>query len=806
MLPRLLMLAGVAALLPLSADEGIPTVPRLVHPGAGQTFYFVLADRFYNGDPDNDTGGIPGDRMDHGFDPTVVSHYHGGDFVGLMQQLDYLSGLGITAIWVTPPFKNKAVQDGTAGYHGYWITDFYRIDPHLGTNEEYRAFIEACHARGIRVYMDIIVNHTADVIRYRDGDYVYDGVIAFPDRDVNGEYFEPWEVAWNGLGPTDSFPELSAATSFAKVPYTTPEEAEIKNPRWLNDLSLYHNRGDTTFSGENSLYGDFVGLDDLYTEHPKVVQGFIDIYRDWISDFGVDGFRIDTAKHVNVEFWQAFSPAIRDHARGVGRPDFLFFGEIAIDTTNARFLSEYSTHAGLDSALDFGVAVGIRNFVSKRRSVKELETLFFNDDFYNDFDSSVHSNITFIGNHDQGRFAWFLADDNKNATDETLLALTRLGHGLLYLVRGQPTLYYGAEQGMIGYGNDMYARETMFASQAPRFKHLRLLGTDRTGADDKFDTEHPLYRLFSDLAALRREHEALRTGPMRVRPTGHDRVFAFSRFEPETLTEYLVVANASREERLTVRVSTAQAEGGRLVPVYDSQVMQGHGTRAVAADAEGRIEATLDPMEFRVWRAEAPLEATDRMPEVMLLGVEPGQVLDIEAYRKDGNIFSTRPEIRLDVKGHDGMGEVTFLLERSDRPDQFTFLGTDDAYPFRHFFRPPVDLEVGQPFSIIAIFDDRRGTRAAARVDAVSLGETDAPLGIVGAETPSVQVIADRSMRPVLRARATGTGPLHYQWFQDGELMEGETDPSLAYSGRGQYVVKVTNRAGAVVSRILPVP
>src|SRR5688572_18065197 len=153
--------------LPSAGFAGEPlTVPRFTHPGAGQTFYFVLADRFANGRTDNDNGGLTGGPNITGFDPTRISHYHGGDFAGLAARLDYLQKLGITAIWVTPPLKNKPMQSGTAGYHGYWITDFLQTDPHLGTNEEFRELIRQAHARGLRVFMDIIVNHTADVIQY----------------------------------------------------------------------------------------------------------------------------------------------------------------------------------------------------------------------------------------------------------------------------------------------------------------------------------------------------------------------------------------------------------------------------------------------------------------------------------------------------------------------------------------------------------------------------------------------------------------------------------------------------------------
>ena len=289
-------------------------------PGNAGVFYFVLTDRFANGRTDNDTGGYPGGRNDHGFDPTAISHYHGGDLAGLTQKLDYLKGLGVTAIWLTPPFRNKPVQSGTAGYHGYWILDFLAVDPHLGTEAEFRGFVAAAHARGIRVFMDVILNHTADVIVPEGGDISYRDRAGWPYRDAQGRPFDETRFIDNGVGAPPVFPELSAERSFAHRPTIPPGEEHAKNPAWLNDVRFYHNRGNTDFTGEKSLHGDFVGLDDLFTEHPVVVRGMIDIYRQWIERHGVDGFRIDTAKHTNIELWQAFGPAMREAARRLGKP------------------------------------------------------------------------------------------------------------------------------------------------------------------------------------------------------------------------------------------------------------------------------------------------------------------------------------------------------------------------------------------------------------------------------------------------------------------------------------------------------
>src|SRR5918994_1706906 len=354
-------------------DEGLPALHSLRAPVTDESFYFVMADRFENGSTANDTGGLTGDRLVTGFDPTSRGFYNGGDLKGLLEQIDYIRGLGTTSIWLTPSFKNKAVQreDGpSAGYHGYWITDFTQIDPHLGTNAELRALVDAAHARGMKVYFDIITNHTADVIGYQEGarlpyvskdvdPYLTAAGVPFDDRDYAG---------------SDTFPPLSPTVSFPDTPVLDPAEENLKVPAWLNDLTLYHNRGDTTFVGENSWYGDFFGLDDLFTEHPRVVNGMIDIYKTWIADFGVDGFRIDTMKHVNDEFWQKFGPEVLQFARQQGKSEFFMFGEV-FDTTKS-FTSHFSTHDKMQAVLDFPFQDAARKVASHGQPGSQLESFF----------------------------------------------------------------------------------------------------------------------------------------------------------------------------------------------------------------------------------------------------------------------------------------------------------------------------------------------------------------------------------------------------------------------------------------------
>ena len=558
-------------------DSVVQSIPDAVTPvrldEAGrlpmdEIVYFMLPDRFENGDPDNDTGGFGGDALQHGFDPTAKGFYQGGDLKGLTERLDYIQGMGATAIWLGPIFKNKPVQGGpgeeSSGYHGYWITDFTKPDPHLGTEEELRAFVDAAHGRGMKVYMDIITNHTADVISYRE---CYDDSYTGPDK-VDGpcayrsvaDY--PWTTRGGPDGPAinEGFlgdaPHVATEENFAKLtnpnyaytPYIPEGEENVKTPAWLNDLQYYHNRGETTWAGENSLYGDFAGLDDLFTAHPRVVDGMIEIFQDWITTYGIDGFRIDTTRHVNPEFWQAFLPAMKDHAASLGNPHFYMFGEVYDPDPGA--LARFTTVDGFDQVLDFGFQSAVFDVVSGKEPTARLDAFLRADDVYGPGAMKGLNQPTFLGNHDMGRFSGMIKNENPEMGQDELLARTMLGHGLMFTMRGVPVIYSGDEQGFVSDGGDQLAREPLFPSRTAVYNDNDLIGTDATTADSNFDTAHPLYRYIAQMSALRTEHAALRRGAMETRLTELDgTAFAFSRFDPVDGTEYLVVANVSDAPR-----------------------------------------------------------------------------------------------------------------------------------------------------------------------------------------------------------------------------------------------------------------
>jgi glycosidase len=593
---------GVCAPLSVALSESFRD--RLPH---DEIIYFLLPDRFENADPANDRGGLTGGRLETGYDPTSKKFYHGGDLRGVVARLDYIQGLGATAIWLTPVFKNKPVQGASghesAGYHGYWITDFTAIDPHLGTSKDMKELVSVAHARGMKVYLDIIVNHTADVIAYREcthADCPYRSRADYPYVRRGGIAGATINDGFLGDDPqhqtAENFSHLTRP-DYAYTPWVPKGEEKLKVPEWLNDPIYYHNRGNSTFKGESSTMGDFVGLDDLMTENPRVVQGFIDIYCAWIDNYGVDGFRIDTAKHVNPEFWQAFVPAIRARAKAQGIPNFHLFGEVSTEALDPALTALHTRVDKLPAVLDFGFANAVRDTVLGLKGTDQLAQLFADDALYEGGEAAALQLPTFISNHDQGRFGYFLQSALPGIGGSEALKRAMLAHAMLFTLRGVPVVYYGDEQGFAGAGGDNDARQDMFAGKVAAYNVEHLIGMESPVDASRFNPSHPLYRFIQQLARLRSSQPALRRGRQIVRSySAAPGLFAVSRIEPVTGRELLVAFNTSTAPL------TAQVEIGALPKRFVA--LQGHCE--ATPSAPGSYKVTLAPLDFAVCAEEAP--------------------------------------------------------------------------------------------------------------------------------------------------------------------------------------------------------
>jgi glycosidase len=628
--------------------------------------YFLMPDRFNDGNPGNNRGGSALDDADqNGFNPADPHHFHGGDIEGIEKKLDYLSRLGATSIWMAPIFRNRALQtfgEGVptkSGYHGYWIVDFTDVDPHFGSKDDLRRLIDRAKAHGIRTILDIVVNHTADVIRPKDGEHTYQYKFSKPYVDETGKPFDDRDYI-----NSPNFPKLDAKISFPAAPtFENEDDRKIKTPDWLNDPTLYHNRGEVSTGGESALYGDVSGLDDLFTEQPRVVQGMIDIYSGWIKDFAIGGFRLDTVKHVNNEFWQRFIPAIQEQATRSGRGDFFIFGEIY--DPDPAFLSEFVHRADMPSVLDFGFQRAARGFAAGSDSPRKLAEFFSKDGYYTTPAANAYGLVTFLGNHDIGRIGHFLSSDLPAASSQELLARDILAHGLLFFTRGIPAIYYGDEQGFTGNGGDAAAREDMFGSKVPDFvKEKRIGGGD--GAAAAFNEDHPLFRAFREMISVRQTHPALQTGIQLVRyAEDHPGLFVVSRVDRDERKEVLVAFNNSGETR-KADIQTF-APSGNWERLFASIVEGIHFTPG----PENQLSLELPPFSTLVLRNSRPIDAgTQKLSELRLEASRTSEI--------DG-----RWEIRAELPP-DQVASVAFGV-RAKGDSDYKFLGTADAPPYRVF-------------------------------------------------------------------------------------------------------------------------
>jgi glycosidase len=628
---------------------------------ASQRFYFVMADRYANGDTSNDRGGLTGSRDTTGYDPTDEGWYHGGDFVGLTGNctdtthgLARLKSLGFTAIWVTPPFGQKTVQGSTAAYHGYWIRDFTSVDPHLGTDAQLGAFVECAHRLGMKVFLDVVVNHTADVVQLAGGGS-FVSPSQRPYRNCKGKKFSPAAYV------NKAFPCMRA-NRMPRPPTIPEDERNAKKPAWLNDVTKYHDRGDIDFSSCNDVcyeQGDFFGLDDLFTEQRAVMSGLAAVYGDWIRRYRIDGFRIDTARHVNRAFFGLWVPRILAAARAAGVPDFELFGEVPL--TDDGELSRFVRDRGLPNVLDFPFQDAADGFAAGSTGAQALGFRLTNDDYYRPSPGVAPTPPTFLGNHDMGRAAMIIGQRSNSGGDE-LLRRVLLGYDLLYLLRGAPVVYYGDEVGMIGRGGDQQARQDMFPTQVEEWKTQDRVGGPPIGNGSSFDVvDHPIEQQLRALGALRDAHPALSTGATIVR-RAQGGVLVVSRIDAAARREYVAAFNSGTSAAsVSVRVSTPSSAWTALLGTTGVPRSGDDGSLTVEVPATGAVLLRADS-DLPIGDPPRPTLRTARddvaPPLWRLTATVPGSAAVTVAFA---------------VKGKKGVWQR---------------LGTDDSPPYRAFLDP----------------------------------------------------------------------------------------------------------------------
>mgnify|MGYP003208439933 FL=1 len=338
--------------------------------------YFMVTDRFFDGNESNNTAS---GAKTYGKDNAGL--YHGGDFAGITQKLDYLEDLGINTIWITPIVENipgvtvtdtgKEDVPYNAAYHGYWASDFTKLNPTLGTKGEFQTLIDQAHNRGIRIMVDIVVNHAGYDTKFGDMIRSEDDVVSGSDQK-------------------DS----------------------------LSDLP------------------------DFKTEDPAVSAQLVKWQTQWVKDFGIDYFRVDTVKHVENDTWAELKNALTEVDS-----DFKMIGEYA----GGGYASNGNTlgTGEMDSDLDFDFNDQAANFV--KGNISSVENFLASR---NSALNNTYMTGQFLGSHDEDGFKQKLLDGGMK--EDAATAASMVAASLQITAKGQPVIYYGEEIGQTGLNNYPY--------------------------------------------------------------------------------------------------------------------------------------------------------------------------------------------------------------------------------------------------------------------------------------------------------------------------------------------------------------
>jgi glycosidase len=529
----------------IMAEHGAPYFPSPAH-WEDEVLYFMLVDRFSdggergyldaNGNPvlagstpmftDADNGNAVGNETDARAWRDAGNNFVGGNLRGLASKMGYLRRLGVTAIWLSPVFK-QVNADNT--YHGYGIQNFLDVDPHFGSRDDLRAMVKTAHENGIRVVLDIILNHTGQV-------FTYD-----PDRyavvDSQGNRFN--DARWDGNpyrvkgyrdasgAPSLPFATINTAANPATFPDAAVWPAEFQDP---SNFTQHGHINNFDFFPE-FLDGDFFSLKDLnhgtrvmangedqidqYIVSPTL-QRLCQVYKFWVAFADLDGFRIDTVKHMDPGATRFFAAVIHEFAESLGKENFYLIAEVTGGRERAYNTLQVT---GVDAVLGIDDVQDKLEFLTKGfRNPADYFDLFRNSlqvraDSHVWFRDKV---VTMTDDHDQirknGNKGRFCAAERGR---DLLIAMLGLNAATL----GIPCIYYGTEQSFDGQGkgdgSDRYIRESMFGGA---------FGAFRTRDRHFFNEQHPGYRELSKILALRENEPALRRGRQFLRSISGDGV------------------------------------------------------------------------------------------------------------------------------------------------------------------------------------------------------------------------------------------------------------------------------------------
>ena len=626
--------------------EGNIEITNHVYDWRDEVIYQLITDRFADGDVNNN----------HNVNKKSLTSWNGGDFQGIMDKVDYLKELGVTAVWISPIVKNVDSDAGIAGYHGYWTQDFKGVNPHFGDLAKLREMIQYLHKHDIKVILDIVANHVGQLFYYdmnkndQPDEMVmgsdmtcgsYCSHLVGVEDQAAGELIcsqEYWGAPFTSGGDnsecynncvnrcqTEEYPQKMGIVRYSEWDpdfdprkirsFSDAGESGVAPIKWVYMPEInrvppnppefhnddWYNRMGRTFTWDSRyqvIKGDFPGgLKDLDTTRPDVQSALIAVFQYWIGALDIDGFRIDTIKHVEHEFWQVFTPAMRSYAASIGKENFFIFGE-AFDGDDV-LLGSFTQNAEMDSVFYFSQKFQVFDAIFKYGgSTKNYESLFNlrwnrqadgsalpegssprygTTSGVKDADGKTLSPqqllVNFMDNHDLPRFLYEQPD--QKALHNAL--------SLLFTIDGIPCIYYGTEQNFSG-GNDPANREALWNSG--------------------YDTSNETFRHISAMAALRAQYAPLRRGDLKIiwstNHTGDEEDAGILAFERTYKNETVVVVlntNKSHDSSTSFEGSvmkTSLPAGTSLRDVFPGR------SSSYTVGSDGGLQITLAPQTAAV--------------------------------------------------------------------------------------------------------------------------------------------------------------------------------------------------------------
>ena len=530
----------IQSLVELLLDELIRGVTFTPSPTAweDQVLYFLLVDRF----SDNNEKGyrdLKGNLVNTGTTPLFQpadalnavqtpadaarwrdagSGYVGGKLTGVTSKLGYLKRMGVTALWLSPVFKQVSFQQT---YHGYGIQDYLQVNPRFGTADDLRNLVNAAHVNGMRVILDIILNHTGDVFTYNPNRYL--------STDKDGRQFP--DPRWDGnLYDVRAFNDSHGNASRVFVRTDPSNPAGLPGPDDAVWPVEFQNPATFTRKGQINNFdfdpefreGDFFDLKDVHQgvgpvdayRPSEALMDQLEVYKYWMAFADLDGYRVDTVKHMDLGAARLFGSAMKEFAARIGKDNFYLIAEI---TGGRSFAFDTLGITGLDAALGIDEIPDKLEFLAKGfRNPNDYFSLFRNSELIGQGSHTWFRNkvVTLFNDHDQvskgQNKARFCADPAKAKGVVSALALNVMTLGI-------PCIYYGTEQSFDGQGSgdgaDKFIREAMFGGEFGSF-----------GSRERhfFDEDHQVYRELQKILKLREADRIYTRGRQFLRPISGD--------------------------------------------------------------------------------------------------------------------------------------------------------------------------------------------------------------------------------------------------------------------------------------------